>query len=166
MSLETINNTYGLKLTFVEYHGIRLSIPLKWRKILNGNEIEVKNESTDLYGKLQNLKNLKTRQLYWVLIGKKYDISSKPPAQIHWEEKYEIDPQMFEVLYSLPYKVIRLTNVQSMQYKILYRIINCKYLQFIAKITPGRTTHFTKQGDDNVIDVEIIDEHSRSDRSS
>jgi len=40
------------------------------------------------------------------------------------------------------------------------------YLQFIVKITPERTTHFTKQGDDNVIDVEIIDEHSRSDRSS
>ena len=40
------------------------------------------------------------------------------------------------------------------------------YLQFVAKITPERTTHFTKQGDDDVIDVEIIDEHSRSDRSS
>ena len=40
------------------------------------------------------------------------------------------------------------------------------YLQFVAKITPERTTHFTKQGDDNVIDVEIIDEHNRSDRSS
>ena len=40
------------------------------------------------------------------------------------------------------------------------------YLQFIARITPKGTTHFTKQGDDNVIDVEIIDEHSRSDRSS
>ncbi|HSR73911.1 MAG TPA: FxsA family protein [Sulfurovum sp.] len=40
------------------------------------------------------------------------------------------------------------------------------YLQFIAKITPEGTTHFTKQGDDNVIDVEIIDEHSRSDRSA
>ena len=40
------------------------------------------------------------------------------------------------------------------------------YLQFIAKITPERTTHFTKQGDDNVIDVEIIDEHSRSDRNA
>jgi len=40
------------------------------------------------------------------------------------------------------------------------------YLQFIAKITPEGTTHFKKQGDDNVIDVEIIDEHSRSDSSS
>ena len=40
------------------------------------------------------------------------------------------------------------------------------YLQFIAKITPEQTTHFTKQGDDNVIDVEIIDEHDRSDRNA
>ncbi len=40
------------------------------------------------------------------------------------------------------------------------------YLQFIVKITPEQTTHFTKQGDDHVIDVEIIDEHSRSDRDS
>jgi UPF0716 protein FxsA len=41
------------------------------------------------------------------------------------------------------------------------------YLQFVAKITPEYTNkNFKKQGDDNVIDVEIIDEHSRSDRSS
>lgn len=40
------------------------------------------------------------------------------------------------------------------------------YLQFMAKITPEQTTHFTKQGDEHVIDVEIIDEHSHSDRSS
>jgi len=41
------------------------------------------------------------------------------------------------------------------------------YLQFVAKITPEQTNNnFKKQGDDNVIDVEIIDEHSRSDRGS
>ena len=40
------------------------------------------------------------------------------------------------------------------------------YLQFVAKITPEQTKFDTKKGDDNVIDVEIIDEHSRSDRSS
>jgi UPF0716 family protein affecting phage T7 exclusion len=41
------------------------------------------------------------------------------------------------------------------------------YLQFVAKITPEQTNNnFQTQGDDNVIDVEIIDEHSRSDRST
>ncbi len=34
------------------------------------------------------------------------------------------------------------------------------YLQFIAKITPEQTNFKTNKGDDNVIDVEIIDEHS------
>ena len=41
------------------------------------------------------------------------------------------------------------------------------YLQFVAKITPEQTNNnFKTQGDDNVIDVEIIDEYDRSDRSS
>ena len=34
------------------------------------------------------------------------------------------------------------------------------YLQFIAKITTEQTNFQTKKGDDNVIDVEIIDEHT------
>ncbi|HIQ28393.1 MAG TPA: FxsA family protein [Sulfurovum sp.] len=40
------------------------------------------------------------------------------------------------------------------------------YLQFIAKITPEKPTNFTQKGDDNVIDVEIIDEYDHSDRNS
>ena len=40
------------------------------------------------------------------------------------------------------------------------------YLQTIAKITPEQTNYQTNQGDDNVIDVEIIDEYSPSDRNS
>ncbi len=38
------------------------------------------------------------------------------------------------------------------------------YLQFVAKITPEQTNYYKKQGDDDVIDVEIIDEHT--DRNS
>ena len=34
------------------------------------------------------------------------------------------------------------------------------YLQFIAKITPEQTNFNQNKGDDNVIDVEIIDEHT------
>jgi len=39
------------------------------------------------------------------------------------------------------------------------------YLRFIAKITPEQTKFKQNKGDDNVIDVEIIDEHGdRNDR--
>jgi UPF0716 family protein affecting phage T7 exclusion len=41
------------------------------------------------------------------------------------------------------------------------------YLQFVAKITPEQTnTNFKTKGDENVIDVEIIDEYDRSDRNA
>jgi len=41
------------------------------------------------------------------------------------------------------------------------------YLQFVAKMTPEQTNNnFKNKGDENVIDVEIIDEHSPSDRNT
>jgi len=40
------------------------------------------------------------------------------------------------------------------------------YLQFIAKITPEQTNFNQNKGDDNVIDVEIIDEHTDSNRNT
>ena len=49
----------------------------------------------------------------------------------------------------------------------LIALLYTVYLQFIVKITPEQpNNHFKSQGDDNVIDVEIIDEYDRSDRSS
>jgi len=49
----------------------------------------------------------------------------------------------------------------------LLALVYSLYLQFIAKITPEHTkNNLKKQGDDNVIDVEIIDEYDRSDRNS
>ena len=39
------------------------------------------------------------------------------------------------------------------------------YLQFVAKITPEKP-NFNQKGDDNVIDVEVIDEHDSSNRSA
>jgi len=40
------------------------------------------------------------------------------------------------------------------------------YLHFVAKITPEQTNNYTNKGNNDVIDVEIIDEHTdRIDRS-
>ena len=38
------------------------------------------------------------------------------------------------------------------------------YLQFVAKITPEKP-NFNQKGDDDVIDVEVIDEHNSSNRN-
>jgi len=40
------------------------------------------------------------------------------------------------------------------------------YLQFVAKMRPEQPNPFQKQGDDDVIDVEVVDEHTdRNDRT-
>ena len=49
----------------------------------------------------------------------------------------------------------------------LLTLIYALYLQFVAKITPeSEFKHFKNKGDDDVIDVEIIDEYDRSDRNT
>ena len=43
----------------------------------------------------------------------------------------------------------------------VFALLYTLYLQFVAKITPDQTNFKSeKQGEDNVIDVEIIDEHT------
>jgi len=66
------------------------------------------------------------------------------------------------ILLIIPGVLSDLVGVMALAYTL--------YLQFIAKITPEQTnfqsTHQNKKGDDNVIDVEIIDEHAdRIDRT-
>jgi len=49
----------------------------------------------------------------------------------------------------------------------LLTLMYALYLQFIAKITPeSEFKNFKNKGDDDVIDVEIIDEYDRSDRNT
>ncbi|RLA67610.1 MAG: FxsA family protein [Epsilonproteobacteria bacterium] len=48
----------------------------------------------------------------------------------------------------------------------LLALLYTLYLQLVVKITPEQTNTYTKQGDEHVIDVEIIDEHSHNERSS
>ena len=48
----------------------------------------------------------------------------------------------------------------------LLLLIYAFYLQFTAKMRPEKNNPFQKQGDDDVIDVEVIDEHTdRNDRT-
>ncbi len=49
----------------------------------------------------------------------------------------------------------------------VFALLYTLYLQFIAKITPESHTYdHNLQGEEHVIDVEIIDEHTHSDRNA
>jgi exonuclease III len=126
MSHLDINRKYNSRCTFLDILRIRLTIPHSWKMIIEGNGEEILEGET-LFNKLQRLKSLKTKDLYWILLGYKHDCKSLPNTQLYWENMYKMDHDTMEIVYTLPYKVTRSTNLQALQYKILYKIINCNH---------------------------------------
>jgi hypothetical protein len=126
MSHTVINTKYTATMTFLDLLRIRLTIPHDWKEILSGNVTE-ETEPDLLYIRLNNLKTLKTKHLYEILLEKEHDCTTPSNAQTYWQNKYKINDETMKVIYKLPYKATKLTSLQSLQYKILHKIINCNY---------------------------------------
>ena len=128
-----LNTKFGTSLTFIDLLRIRMTLPREWKKILL--EPTQENVTEDpLYKKLQNLKTLKTKDLYAITIEQEHDCISPTNAQIYWQNKYKIDEEMMKYAYKLPYRASKQTILQSMQYKILNKILNCNYWLHKIKI--------------------------------
>jgi hypothetical protein len=122
----TINRKFGTNMTFLDLLRIRLTLPHRWKEILISNIPETIKPDL-LYIRLNNLKNLKTKNLYVYLLEKEHDCISPPNSQIYWQNRYAISEEEMQLAYMLPYKVSKLTILQALQYKILNKIINCNY---------------------------------------
>ena len=128
-----INRTYNTTLTFLYLLRIRLTIPHDWKEILAGNIPE--NLEVDLtYNRLKNLKNLKTKYLYDLLIETEHECNEPTNAHLYWQNKYTITDDTMKSVYMLPYRVTKLTTLQALQYKLLNKIINCNYWLHKIKI--------------------------------
>ena len=64
------------------------------------------------------MKTLKTKDLYWMILGMKHDCTSYTNTQLNWENMYKIDHETMQKVYILPYQVTSGTNLQAHQYKI------------------------------------------------
>jgi exonuclease III len=129
----SINRKYTTSWTFLDLLKIRLTLPTTWKRILT-NEIPENKEIDLLYNRLNNLKTLKTKHLYALLLEKEHDCLSPMNSQTYWQTKYNIDDDTMKLAYMLPYKVTRLTTLQALQYKILHKIINVNYWLHKIKI--------------------------------
>ena len=49
----------------------------------------------------------------------------KPAGQLKWEAEFSVNPDLFHIIYCIPFKVMRSTELQSFQYRVLNRIIFC-----------------------------------------
>jgi hypothetical protein len=121
-----INNRSNARLTFLDMLKIRLTIPQQWKNILQNKEQEIHTEE-NLYKKFHNLKTLKTKDVYCNILGMNHDCISQSNSIIYWKLRYKYDNEVMMKVFKLPYIVTRRTDLQSLQYKITYKIINCNY---------------------------------------
>jgi hypothetical protein len=103
-----------------------MTVPHRWKNILSDKEMENK-ENDVLYNKLHRLKMLKTKDIYWLILEKSHDCKTPSNTILNWQERYAYDNEKFEQVFKLPYLATRRTDLQALQYKIIYRIINCNY---------------------------------------
>ena len=81
---------------------------------------------------LNNLSKISSQQIYCQYIKELYHT---PTSQNKWIEYYPFLEQInWKLLYLLPGKIVKATNLLNLQYKILHRVFNCNYKLFLWKI--------------------------------
>jgi exonuclease III len=136
-----INRKFNTNWTFLDLLRVRMTIPNEWRKILLSDQEE--NLEPDLiYNKLHKLKLLKTKDLYVLLLEIEHDCNSITNSQLYWQNKYKLDEDTMKSVYTLPYRASKLTTLQSLQYKILNKILNCNHWLYKIKIKELPTCRF------------------------
>ena len=125
-SLSTVKNEFNLKWTFLDYLRIIQTIPYRWKQILTNKTCEKETSSTQLK-KLKKLHTLKTKDIYWMLLPDEHDMTTLPNPMLYWIEKYKLSENNVKSVYTLPYIATKVTYIQTLQYKILYKMINCNY---------------------------------------
>jgi hypothetical protein len=137
----TLNDKFGTTLTFLDILRIRLTIPHEWKLML----LETTPEQLEpdlIYNKLNNLKNLKTKDLYVLLLKKEHDCTTLTNSHIYWQNRYKLTNDTMKSVYTLPYRVSKLTTLQALQYKIVNKIINCNYWLHKIKILDKPTCRY------------------------
>jgi hypothetical protein len=125
---------------------IRQTIPHIWRTILNGDMVPI-GKRDETIEKLNSVGKLKTKSIYWLLLEKNHDLQSIPNAHLHWVQKYEFSEEMLKTAYTLPYKACKTTYIQSLQLKILYKVISCNYWVNKMKIIDSPQCRFCKDAE-------------------
>jgi hypothetical protein len=146
LSHTDINIKYNVTWTFLDMLQIRLTIPHEWKKTLAGEKPEL-NEDIVMYNKLRRYSKLRTKDLYALLIEQNHDCLSKSNTQINLKTRYGLSDDDLKKVYIIPYTATRSTNLQTLQFKLLHKIINCNYWLHKIKILSSPMCRFCTQSE-------------------
>jgi hypothetical protein len=141
LSITDLNRKFTVNLTFLDVLKMRLTIPRLWRNILKGDAPETKTDML-LYKKLRRYKTLKSKDIYWLILYKNHDCKEPTNNHQNWKIRYGLNEEDMLRIYNIPYISTKRTNLHSLQYKILYKIINCNYWLHKLKVIDSAKCRF------------------------
>ena len=124
-----INRKFNIEMCVMLYNSIKDAIPLSWKRnmitceplmIVTKSSITVKT-----YEGVKTLPNITTKVIYWTLVSK---MTQSPTANAKWEKIYAHCDFNWKQIFLTPYRLIRDTKIQSLQFKILHRFFPCNLI--------------------------------------
>jgi hypothetical protein len=153
MNHDEINQKYGTNITFLHLLTITKSIPIHWKQKLStisSIPINIPTEpSIQVNNSFKTLQNTTCKDIYWHMIN---TTPHTPTAICKWENKYpnffhEYD-NMWAPIFKRVFKTVRNTKLQTLQYRIIHRIVPCNYWLNNLKIKDNNLCSFCNNIDD------------------
>ena len=124
LSLEILQEKFDINWDTMLYNSFYSAIPKSWKKAVR-NTTNARGDGTiyvRINGIKRNIENVNSKDIYWEIVRK---MKEKPTACIKWESLYDLINFDWEYIFSLPYKMVRETSIQSLQFQILHRFYPC-----------------------------------------
>lgn len=154
-SHDELQDKYHIEVTFLNALQIRHCIPLEWRSVIKSVNtctcLEDQNKVICvLNGNKMPMSSLSCKLLYGFFVQHKQRL----PACINkWTQDFpkfvEAADDLWENIFKLPFNTIEETKIQSFQFKLIHRIINCNKKLFDMKLIDNPVCNYCNN---NIID--------------
>ena len=142
LNYEVLTKKLSLRLSLLEYYGLRKAIPKQWLTTLHSKNLPHKTQiineiSVHINGTIKPINKIKNQEIYWELMS----ITAELPTSIPiWCDLFPfLSTYSWENIFERTFSVSKESYLQSFQYKIINRIINCRYNLFKWKIIESPT---------------------------
>ena len=123
LNIEDIKSRNSISLDTLKYNQLISAIPNKWKTILKNNVGGEISKFHKMIYQDKNLSKVYNRDIYNYIISIKDAI---PSSQNKWTEYYPfLEKINWSEIYKLPYEICKDSYIQSLQFKIIHRYINC-----------------------------------------
>ena len=120
---------HNIHINDMKYNSLISAIPKHWKKIVSNtdkvNHMLLDKGESYVFTVGKYLKNVKNKDIYASIIGR---LITKPTAENKWIEYYPfLETMNWSNFYVIPKSAFQETKLQTFQYSILHRYLNCNY---------------------------------------